>query len=151
MLCSLLGLFLTAGAARADAEEIKKLQGAWKCTHTEIDGAKTPDEVRNKDDFVLREMIVKDNTLSFRIYSVKEKKTETLESKDMKFEVDVTKKPKQVQWTFLDDKNKIKSIYSLEGDTLKVAIYLEKGNMFPPTLETKKGDGIYVYVFQRMK
>jgi len=159
MRISILGvvlLFAAANLAQADAvsDELKNLQGTWKCVYTEENGKKLTEEQRGSNELglVLREMIVKDSTLTFKIYSVKEKKTEELKS-PAKFSLDVAAKPKQVTWSLLDEKSKIKSSYSLEGDTLKVALFVDGSaeKKAPASFETKPGDKVYVYVFQRVK
>jgi hypothetical protein len=60
-----------------------------------------------------------------------------------------------VRWTLLKNSElQFYAIYTLEGDTLKVAICLKNAKSkeeMPKDFKTKEGDDNYVYIFKRAK
>ena len=150
----ILALLLNPVAAEPTAEvkaELKKLQGTWQLTATEVNGKTLDEKARMKFERgtpMLRRIAIKDSTMQY--FLDKEQSSEALP-----FEIDTSAKQHVVRWTLLKDSPlEFWAIYAVDGDTLKVALCLanahDKAKM-PKELKTKELDDVYIYVFKRAK
>jgi uncharacterized protein (TIGR03067 family) len=112
-------------------EELKRLAGAWDLVSFEIDGGKET---------------VKDGRLVIQ----GQKMTNYIGDKllaESTFSIDLTKKPKAIDWVSIKPNEGMKSIgiYELDGDTLKICGTdgKERPTGFTPT--KKNGWGLSVY------
>jgi uncharacterized protein (TIGR03067 family) len=126
-------------------DEIKKLEGAWKVASAEIDGNSADGKK-----FGITGLIISGGKLNFQN-----------DGKDVMafmFTVDPTKKPKAMDW--VKDKNSITlpTIYSLEGDELKMCMPLlpkkgsgEKVDVKRPENFDTKGKPVLTLTLKREK
>ena len=125
------------GDDKADAlkKEWEKLQGTWQLVSVETDG-KAPTEELIK---------------TIRVVISGQKHTvhvgDQTAAKDIPFAIDPSKSPKEATDT-LPDGSTIKSIYELDGDTLKSCV-ASPGKNRPTKFEGKGGNT--VRVFKRVK
>ena len=128
-----------AHAAEDDAAkaELKKFQGTWQLVTAETDGKKTDKEKTAK----IR-VVIKGSKHS--VYF-----GDDVAVKEIPFVIDPSKKPKQVTDTLPDGKE-IKSIYELDGDTLK-SCSAPAGKDRPTEFSAKEGTGHTLRVFKRVK
>lgn len=141
-------LFVTAtwaSAAEDAKEELKKLQGRWQVASAEIDG-----NLADGKKFGITGLIVTDAKLQFQ--------NDGKDVMSFAFTADPSKKPKAMDW--VKDKNSITlpTIYSLEGDELKLCMPLlpkkGSGDMVeikrPESFDTK-GNPVLTIVLKREK
>ncbi len=110
--------FAALGRAADDArDEMKKLEGTWKVASAAADGK--PLDVKNLG---ITRIVVSDGKLTFQ------NESKTLMT--CSFTVDLSKKPKQMDWKKDKDPNALPTIYSLDGNELKLCFPLlpKKGN-----------------------
>jgi len=132
------GLCFAADAKEDAAKDKEKLQGTWLVVGGEEHGTKMPEaDVKMAD---MRFIIEGDKIQATR--GGKEK------GKGGTFKLDPSKKPKEID--LIDDKETVKGIYSLDGDTLKFCL-AKGGNDRPTDFTTKKGDGRGLFVLKRDK
>ena len=132
-------LAVAADAPKDDVvkAEMAKLEGTWQLASAEMEGKKTPEETVKK----IR-VVIKDgkHTVHFGDQMV---------VKDVSFTVDPTKNPKQATDT-LPDGRVIKSIYELDGNTLKSCV-AEPGKDHPTEFASTPGSGYTLRIFKRVK
>jgi len=127
------GLCFAADAKEDAAKDKEKLQGTWQVVGGEEQGEKIADAKLKMAD------------MRFIIDGDKIRKEK---GKGGTFKLDPTKKPKEIDLS--DDKETVKGIYSLDGDTLKFCV-ASAGNDRPTDFTTKKGDGRGLFVLKRDK
>jgi uncharacterized protein (TIGR03067 family) len=135
------GLLIAGNAVRAEEkkDDAKKLEGTWAATAMEFGGQQAPADA------------VKDTKLTF----AGDQLTFTSKGKDEKatFKVDTGKKPFTIDITPSDgpDKGKtMKGIYTLDGDTLKIAFGVKEDER-PTGFTNEKDKPIVVMTFKREK
>ena len=133
--------------ATAGERDMNALQGKWLVTGAFRDGKKLSDDERNKDDanFFLESLAIEKDTLKLKF--------KTNESIDWYFELDTSVTPHVVKFGEQNDK-KVLAIYRVEGDKLTLAFApkeAEDRTKLPKKLETKPGDGAYLFEFEREK
>jgi uncharacterized protein (TIGR03067 family) len=138
-----LGVVFVLAPGDADDEvkkEVAKFEGTWKWISIEMEKMKIPEDAL-KDP---RMKIVGDK------FTVKENADATFGGT---FKVDPSKKPKTIDVTFADGKEKGKTmvgIYELEGDTYKVCIDPEGKNR-PAEFKIQPGSGHVLELLKREK
>jgi uncharacterized protein (TIGR03067 family) len=122
------GLLIAADDKDAAKQDLDKLQGEWTLESGERDGQAIPEE------FVKSlKRVIKDNT------SVVSRDGEALSKST--FKLDPTKKPKAIDITLEQEKDKpILGIYELDGDTFKIC-YGQPGGERPKEFSAKAGSG----------
>lgn len=143
VLIGLVGAGLLADAPKGDgAQELAKLKGSWTVTSYEREARKLPEEqakaikVSFTDD--------KFNLLAGIGFTG---------GKEAAVKIDPAKKPKTIDLTPADGRNKGKTfegIYQLEGDTLKCC-FAAPGTERPKDFSTKAGSRTVLLSFQRDK
>jgi len=104
-LCGLLPCL--AVAAAEPSSDNKKLEGTWKVVSVEVAGkAATPKQ------FGMDQLVVKGDKLTFR--------NDGKDVMSFEFTTDASKTPKTLDWIKPADKSSLPTIYSLEGDDLKI-------------------------------
>lgn len=133
--------FLTgAGPAKEDAvkEEIRKLEGTWRCTSVEVGGKRLPEEK------------VKEAGIKLEIkgdkWSLKSKTFNT----EMTCRIDPTQKPKAVDTKHEKGKTNL-AIYELDGDKLKFCDAGQADRPRPKDFSTEAGTPQTLWVFEREK
>jgi uncharacterized protein (TIGR03067 family) len=115
------------GEATTEAakEEMKKLEGTWNIVSMEMGGQPVP-----LDKAGFAQLVFKGDRMSFG--------REGKAVKTFGFRLDPAKKPKAMDWIYLDEKglNPLPAIYALDGDELRLC--------FP--LLPKKGEGAGVVI-----
>jgi uncharacterized protein (TIGR03067 family) len=129
-------LLIAADKEDAAKEELKKLEGTWECTATELGGQKVPDA------------LFKDTTLTVKgnSYTVKFKGKVTDEGT---IKIDPTKTPKTIdmgssKYSGIKDFG----VYELDGNTLRIC---SARNERPKEFTTKKGTFMSLVTYQRKK
>src|SRR6516165_1739695 len=133
--------------ATAGERDMKALQGKWLVTGAFRDGKKLSDDERNKDDasFFLESLVIEKDNLKLNF-----KPNDAI---DWYFELDTSVTPHVVKFGEKNDK-KVLAIYRVEGDKLSLAFTLKEAEdraKLPTKLETKSGDGAYLFEFEREK
>ena len=122
-------------------DELAKFQGTWQLVSAESNGAKAPEErVRQ-----IR-VTIKENKHSVRF-------GDEVIAKDVSFELDPSKSPKQVTDTLNAGPNKgkqILGIYKLEGDTLTSCV-APIGKDRPTEFASAPGSAHTLRIFHRLK
>jgi uncharacterized protein (TIGR03067 family) len=132
------GFVVSCGAGDGKKDQ-ELLAGAWKIVSLEERGVKAPDDE-------LKAMAIKiaGDKLTF---------TEKDKAVELSFKLDPAKKPKAVDFTFLDGPDKGKTelgIYALEGDKLRFCVN-GPGKERPTEFVSKKDSEIGLIVLQRSK
>jgi uncharacterized protein (TIGR03067 family) len=135
-------LFLTVGFLGAAAdnkavrEGLKKLDGTWNYTASELNGKKVPDDFINTST-----LTIKGNTYTARLAGmVVDQGTIT---------IDPTKKPMTIDRVSSKVKNfKMYGIYELDGDKLRIC---ENGQKRPAKFDSKEGAFTSLHAFKRKK
>jgi uncharacterized protein (TIGR03067 family) len=138
----MLALMGVAAADRPRDEAAKKdleqLQGTWTMAALEVDGKLVP-EAKLKG----TTLIIKGNKY---IVKVRNQTHETA------FQLDPTKKPKEIDMTFAEGANKDrvhKGIYALEGDTFKLCRGQQPDRERPTEFGTWPDTGIFLVTWKR--
>lgn len=134
-----IGLLLAADdPKKTGQDQLTKLRGTWAVTAMEFGGQKAP------PDFVKDfNLIIEGDKLTFSASGNKREGT---------IRIDPTKKPATLDFIPSEGVQKgmvEMGIYSLEGDTLKLA--LNQGDTRPTAFVTKKNTRTTVYVLKRSK
>ncbi len=127
----------TAGDAKKDQDQ---LQGTWTVVLLEEKGKKAPEEITKE----LSAEIKGDKLAILEKGKVME---------ELRFKLDPTKKPSEVDFTYLTGEDKGKTelgIYEIAGDTVKFCIN-DSGKPRPKTFSTSKEDELNVVVIKRKK
>lgn len=131
-----LGLWAVSGAAQDAADDLKKMEGAWKTLLHEANGKPTPkDEV----DKTAGKLIVKG--AKYKVYfgdTFVDEGTITLNAAKTPREIDVKTSKDEV----------MKGIYKIEGDKMTVC-FAQPGGERPAAFKTKEGQMLLGY--ERMK
>jgi uncharacterized protein (TIGR03067 family) len=140
IMLTILGTSLSwAADAKEDAAKDKeKLQGTWLVVGGEERGEKIADADLKMADM---RFIIEGDKIRATVGDKDKGKGGT-------FKLDPSKKPKEID--LIDDKETVKGIYSLDGDTLKLCL-AKGGNDRPSDFTTKKGDGRGLFVLKRDK
>jgi uncharacterized protein (TIGR03067 family) len=129
---------LIAGNDEAVQKDRKQMAGPWRVVSQERDGKKTPDEQLAK---------------SKSIFDADGKLTVQEDSKIISqatLKIDPTKKPKQVDLTFVEGELKGKAllgIYEIDADNMKIGY--APGKDRPADFASKPGSGIVLTVYKR--
>jgi uncharacterized protein (TIGR03067 family) len=122
---------------KGDAEALK---GQWLMTKATVNGAPNSRQAGRVRYFF-------DNTSSFIISN------DYVVTVEGDFTIDSTKSPKTIDLVSgsRETPSHWSGIYELDGDTLKVCLYLNNAARRPKTFESKRGSGECLYVFKRVK
>ena len=148
LIALVIALLAGAGSLRADPakdaivkEELAKFQGTWQLIAATTDGNKATDE----------------NVRQVRVTIIGNKQTVRFRNevivRDVSFELDPTKTPKETTDTLSEGPNKgkqIRGIYRLDGDKL-VSCVAPLGKERPDEFASLPGSGHSLRVFQRVK
>ena len=128
--------------AKDDAvkEDLKKLEGTWIVVAREERGVESPKEVLDK---IEMRFTFTGTKVTLKISKQIEK------SEDGPFTIDSTKKPKQIDMK--TGKIEVRGIFSLEGDTLKLCLVMDKDAKRPTDFTTAKDNGHGLLVLKREK
>jgi uncharacterized protein (TIGR03067 family) len=136
------GSFLAAAQpGNAADDELARLQGTWQLVAAETDGKQAPKERVEQVRVVIK------GTAHTVIFG------EQVVARDVKFDIDPTKDPKQTTDTISegpDQGKQIKGIYRLEGDTLTSCV-ASIGKDRPTEFASKPGGGHTLRTFRRVK
>ena len=132
-------LLIGADAAKDDVvkRETEKFQGTWQLVSAESDGKKAPEDRVKQTRVVIKGS---KHTVYFGDKEV---------VREIPFAIDPTTTPKSVT-DMLPDGRTIKSIYELDGDTLKTCA-AAAGKDRPTEFSAKEGSGQTLRVFKRVK
>jgi uncharacterized protein (TIGR03067 family) len=132
-------LLLGADSAKDTAakKELEKFQGTWQLVSAETDGKKAPEDRVKQTRVVIKGS---KHTVYFGDKAVVH---------EIPFALDPTTAPKSVTDT-LPDGQTIKSIYELDGDTLR-SCAAAIGKDRPKEFSAKEGTGQTLRVFKRVK
>jgi uncharacterized protein (TIGR03067 family) len=122
----------------AAKKDLEKMQGTWTMAALEVDGKQVPEAKLQGTT-----LLIKDNKY---IVQLKGQKFETV------FQLDPTKKPKEIDMTFAEGANKDKvhkGIYSLEGDTFKLCRGQQPDRERPTEFGTWPDTGIFLVTWKR--
>ena len=149
LMATMVVVLLATPALQADDKEKddaksdhKLIQGNWKRVERHING-----KVRSED------MITKFALQITKAEMVANFKVGDAEREvKIKYKLDPSKTPKHIDVTFERDgqSRTRKSIYLLEGDTLKICGKRESDER-PTKIEAKEGDGQNIFVYKRVK
>jgi uncharacterized protein (TIGR03067 family) len=135
----------------APKAELEKLQGTWEMVAAETRGKTLDEDARKQFERgtpLLKRIVIKKSALQLCLDN--ERPDDWLP-----FEIDFSTQPRMVRWSlFKSSEPEFYAIYTLDGDTLKVAICLKNAQskeQTPKDFKTKEGDGNYIYVFKRAK
>jgi uncharacterized protein (TIGR03067 family) len=121
-------------------KEYDKFEGTWKMESFMMDGKPSPSK-----DFADFKMTLKGDTFA----------TEGADGKSSgTYKIDPTKKPKTLDINFINgalDGVTMLGVYELDGDTYKVCLPTAPGAERPKELASKKGSGLVLEVFKRIK
>ncbi len=131
-----------AGQETPLQKEWKRLEGTWKPVAYESDGEKVEGEAFQKSEIAGRVLTIEEGK-----YRLTSKDGPPYEAK---LTINPTAKPKRMELTVtLDGKTQVgRSIYELDGDTLRICTNFENAQV-PPKGFTAKGS--YVMVYKRKK
>jgi uncharacterized protein (TIGR03067 family) len=136
MAVAALGLTVVVSAARAEEKkDAKKLDGTWTVTSIEHGGEKVP-----ADD-------VKDSTVTFAGDNVTYHDGKSGKDKKGTVKIDTSKKPWTIDIT-PSEGQAMKGIYTLDGDTLKIAL---SEDARPTAFTSEKGSKAGVMTLTRKK
>jgi uncharacterized protein (TIGR03067 family) len=140
LVLSAVALWLAGHAVAGDAaKDQDKLQGTWKIVAGNEAGTTIPAE-RVKG----TRMVVAGNTMSVQ---------ERGEKREMTFKLDPLKEPRAIDLTTTTGKDKgatAPGIYSLEGNTLKIAFAMP-GKERPVNFAPRRGSGEMLFVMKRIQ
>jgi uncharacterized protein (TIGR03067 family) len=157
---ALLVVMLIATITRADDKETqldrdrKALQGVWVVEDAYRNGEKVPESARMEAH--LYAIRIKDDTLQLSL--AKDGEQLQFEGEPARLTLDVSVDPKVAE--FGSETDKWYCIYSVKGDKLTLCLNYENGvlgdstkdrSKLPKKLETKKGDGTYMFVLKKAK
>lgn len=131
--------------------ELAMLQGIWETVGAESNGKTLDHQGRKREGTDLVEkLIIKDETFLV-VFEGKEASPDDA----LPFKINFATSPRIVRWD-LDkgEKHKNYAIYTIDKDTLKLAInlqYVDSKERMPKEFKTKKDDGVYIYIFKRVK
>ena len=137
----LLGVFARAGGD-GEAQDLKRMQGAWAVTINEAEGKKSSDE-ENKNANV--KLVVKED--KYTIYFGDKQYTQG------KIKLDPTKKPKAIDAIAADgpfEGKPMPGIYEINGDTMRVC-FAVPGKDRPREFSTAKGSGHSLLTYKRLQ
>jgi uncharacterized protein (TIGR03067 family) len=127
---------LAAAAPAPDKKEDKDaIQGTWTVVSGEEGGKPLPDQLKSL------KMTFKDDKFSYKSAD---------DMKEAKYQIDSTKKPKQLTLTPSDGEKPLEGIYELDGDKLKICIN-EPGGERPKDFSTKEGTRLVLFELKREK
>jgi uncharacterized protein (TIGR03067 family) len=133
-----LGLLVAADKAKDDAKDDQKaIQGTWTAVSVEQGGEKQPEDK------------VKDARITFEAGGKASLKHGDKE-KQLTYELDATKDPKQITVKGEDGKTQ-RGIYKIDGDTLTICMGEEDSNERPTEFSTKAGSKAHLVVLKREK
>jgi uncharacterized protein (TIGR03067 family) len=119
-------------------QDLKKLEGTWKCISLEVGGKKLPDEKLKETN--LRLVVKGDKWII---------KSANLES-EVSYKIDPTKKPKAIDTKHPKGKTNL-GIYELEGDRLKFCDAGHADRERPKEFTSEAGTPQSLWVFERVK
>lgn len=134
---ALLAIVFLAAADKPGEEatkmDMKKLEGTWNMVAGEKEGQQAPEDFAK----------------NFKLTFADEKVTATEKENKSEgtFKLEAAKKPKTIDFTF--GPRKMKGIYLLEGDNLKICHGLPGVEQYPTDFTTKAGSQSALMVFRR--
>jgi RNA polymerase sigma factor (sigma-70 family) len=121
--------------------------GDWKVVSLHADGKDVSDKEGEA-----KELMKSTWTFTDEVLSVKSGDAVA----EMFYEIDSTKKPKTIEWTFfkgkatkVDTGRTMLAVYSLEGDTLKIASRLDDPDKRPTEVASTEGSNTFLVVLKR--
>jgi uncharacterized protein (TIGR03067 family) len=133
-----IGLLVAADKAKEDAKDDQKgIQGTWTVVSIEQGGQKEPEDK------------VKDARITFGADGKAHLKHGD-KAKELTYELDSTKKPKQITLKG-DDGKTMQGIFKLDGDDLTLCVGDEDSNERPTEFATKDGTKTHLVVLKREK